>query len=495
MHSPTTGRKSGPGLTLLLTLLFTALLGSGEVPVGWAQSTQIPVELQETDRFGIGARALGMGNAYVAVSEDVSSLIHNPAGLAQIRRLELAAGLAHDDLEREVEHTSVGVSERANTRFEHLAFAYPVPTYRGSLVLAVGFHRWSDLDTDFFKEGFLFEPTSTTRGLFEGESFLREGTIDAWTAAVGYDLSPNLSVGASIRYLTGKSHEELVTANYRATLDTVTGRIDYDLGSPADPDDRLFEEIVSREADLQGVTGSIGFLAYLESGFRLGAVLDLPAKLDYDGRERFRLEDWEKIDELSSLYFEDDITLPLSLSGGVSWGRSGLLLAGGVRWTDYTQIDYEGRILAPEDPGTGRRESAYRSVVAVHLGAEYQLTELPVRFRGGFFTEPLPYKLIAADTDFLFVPDDNDPETISDQSIIFRDYPRAEIVTDQKFLTLGAGIVLQDALTVDIAYARGWWERSTPTGYENGTDVYPTFATREKVTQNRFFLTTTVHFE
>ena len=49
-------------------------------------------------------------------------------------------------------------------------------------------------------------------------------------------------------------------------------------------------------------------------------------------------------------------------------------------------------------------------------------------------------------------------------------------------------------MSFDVAYQRGMWKRSTPTGYENSTDFYPTTATIEDVTQDRWFLSATAHF-
>lgn len=473
--------------TLVSPLCLGLLLVAPETGAQSTAETADPVELQETDIFGMGARAMGMGGAYTGVAEDITAIAYNPAGLAQIRRIELSTGLAHDDQEWKTTHAGVGVQDRTATRLDHAAIAYPVPTYRGSLVVGFGFHRWADLDVDTWRQGYLIAPTSTVRGLYEEELFQREGIINAFTGAVGYDLSPNISVGASLTYLNGDLSETLSRSNYRATL--VGNQVELDLGNPGDPDSRVFQETVSTTSDIDGYTGSLGILGYTDSGLRLGAALDLPVRLNYDGDQLYTLEDYEKVDEYPLVYFENQITLPLSLKGGISWGRSGLLLAGSLRWTDYTQIDYAGRILAPD------REPAYRSVVAVNLGAEYQLASAPLRFRAGFFTEPLPYKLIAADPDFVFVPDDNNPGTTDDVSVLYRDYPKADITSDQKFLTVGAGIVLDRSLTLDAAFVHGWWERSTPAGYENTTDFFPTMPTTEKVTQNRFFVSTTFHLE
>ena len=49
---------------------------------------------------GAGSRALGMGGAFVAVADDATAAMWNPAGLVRVTRLELEAGqtnyFAHD---------------------------------------------------------------------------------------------------------------------------------------------------------------------------------------------------------------------------------------------------------------------------------------------------------------------------------------------------------------------------------------------------------------
>jgi hypothetical protein len=45
--------------------------------------------------FGVGARALGMGNAYTGVASDYSAVFWNPAGLAQAQYGEFSFGLSY----------------------------------------------------------------------------------------------------------------------------------------------------------------------------------------------------------------------------------------------------------------------------------------------------------------------------------------------------------------------------------------------------------------
>jgi len=60
--------------TLLLALAPAAALAAAEDPVGTAALFDV----------GMGARALGMGGAFVAVANDANALYYNPAGLALI---------------------------------------------------------------------------------------------------------------------------------------------------------------------------------------------------------------------------------------------------------------------------------------------------------------------------------------------------------------------------------------------------------------------------
>jgi len=471
--------------------------GLPEPSVAQNPSADTPVELQETGTFGMGARPLGMGRAYRAVGEDVTTIAYNPAGLAQIRQIEFSVGLAHDSQDRLLSRSGSFTTERTNTRLEHLALAYPYPAYRGSLVLAFAFHRRSDLDLDLFMRGVVeppmlnpFDPRERF-GVVEFEDIVQEGMINAWTGAVAWDFAPNLAFGASVSLLTGSRSETITLA--RGIPDPSAGDcpdqtpdengLYYGCGGDFESD--LFKSLVLRDADLTGFTGSVGVLARLEGGFRLAGAVELPRWLEYDGSEFVRTEDFIDIVE-SDILFQDDVTLPLTLSGGASWSRRGLLLAADAVWTDWKQIDFEGDIRAPD------RSFAYRSTVSFNLGAEVQIPDQPLRVRGGFFREPIPYELIAADMQVGLLPgDDGVIGTNDDIPVVERFYPEAAIASDRKFFTLGAGVLIQSGLAIDVAYQHGSWERTTAAGYEPPGGA----ATREEVTENRMFLTATAHFE
>jgi long-subunit fatty acid transport protein len=163
------------------------------------------------------------------------------------------------------------------------------------------------------------------------------------------------------------------------------------------------------------------------------------------------------------------------VGGGIAVTPRNLLLAMDVKVTDWTQIEFEGPIRSQD------RENAYRSTVDFNVGLEYQLSFHPVRVRAGFSSQPLPYKLEPDEIDFTFVPDDGNSSTSDDRSFFTRSYPEADVRTDRTFLTLGFGTLVDNSVSLDVAYIHGQFDRSGS-------------AISEKWTTNRIFGTVSFRF-
>src|SRR5439155_12033475 len=100
-------------------------------------------------RIGVGARATGIGESFVAVANDPSAIYWNPAGLASLQRSELL--LSHVDWPAEI-------------RYEHAAWVVPVRRLGGSLALQFG-ALTSEID-----ETTEFQPYGTGRTFFYSDA-------------------------------------------------------------------------------------------------------------------------------------------------------------------------------------------------------------------------------------------------------------------------------------------------------------------------------------
>jgi len=123
-------------------------------------------------KIGIGARAVALGEAFVAVANDPSAIYWNPAGLASMQRQE--ASFNH-------------VSWPGDISYEHLAYVLPVRRLGGSLAFQLGVLSTEMVETDEYHP-FGTENTFTYSDLVAGVAYGRR-----WT--------DKLLVGAGVKYV------------------------------------------------------------------------------------------------------------------------------------------------------------------------------------------------------------------------------------------------------------------------------------------------------
>lgn len=123
-------------------------------------------------RIGVGARAVGTGEAFVAVANDPSAIYWNPAGLASMQRREVA--LNH-------------VSWPADVNYEMAIFVLPVQKLGGALAFQAGV-----LATEI-EETTELQPFGTGRSFFYSDAVLGVAYARRWT--------DKLLVGAGLKFV------------------------------------------------------------------------------------------------------------------------------------------------------------------------------------------------------------------------------------------------------------------------------------------------------
>ncbi len=123
-------------------------------------------------RIGVGARAVGMGETFVAVANDPSAIYWNPAGLASLQRRELA--ISH-------------VQWPADVHYEHLTMIVPSRRFGGSIAFQFGV-LGTDIDETTELQPFGTGRTFSYSDLVAGVAFSRR-----WT--------DKLLVGTGIKYV------------------------------------------------------------------------------------------------------------------------------------------------------------------------------------------------------------------------------------------------------------------------------------------------------
>ena len=386
-------------------------------------------EERAIDNFaGVGVRAMGMGGAFVGVADDFTAMYWNPAGLAQMQQREVQVSFLRNSRANDsVFNGTAGSSELTNTRFGSLGFVYPYPVYRGSLVLAAGLTRIKDFDWSLNQKG-------DAEGLAADHTFQHEGEMALAGVSAALDVSPAVSLGATLGFVSGE--------------DEAVSEFDW-----ADPQDEFLEQrFLSRDT----FTDEYQWTPYAVLGAMLRTPRDNPryrlgATFTTGGTHKIRyvFRGSPSDTGYSSVQYDDgtvekfsdeearntyELALPFEFGVGASAeALPGLTLAGSLHLAEWSQSEYKGA----DDYGLRADtsfETQYRDVLRYHLGVEYQVPVVALDLRAGYFVDPVPF----------IGP--RDPGS---------DDPPIRIEEDRRFITLGAGILLDEAMQIDIAWVRG----------------------------------------
>ncbi len=377
---------------------------------------------------GTGARPYGMGLAYSAVSDDAFALLYNPAGLAQVGDKELSIGLHHTGRDVTLGYEGLeSMQSGSYTSFGNLAFVYPYPAYRGSLVLGFGIFRVGSSDLDTYKSGYLSGIPATSEN-----SYTQSGNIYQVHMGIGAEVTPNVALGAGLVF-------------WREGIDFTEQIVYEDPGSLA-----VYTDAVSM--DMNGFSFNLGMLVRFNEVFGAGFLFTSPAWLNYKGNGYITYDgiyyegpyiDWT-YDE--SGVIDEDYTLPMRFRGGVSARLAPLLLSFDLEYIDYSQTKYFGKRLIDDlSPG---RPPVLDGVWNIFVGGELAIPNVPVRLRGGYNYMPLSLSTIE---EIVFIENDQLVSYVGD----------ARIIRERQNYTFGAGVVIDQMVGIDAALAFGSFERET----------------------------------
>lgn len=400
-------------LTTILMLSLTICISSG-----YAQEPEYAFyEVMLGKFFGIGPRAMGMGGSYIAVADDYSAIYWNPAGLAQVRRIEISGTLSHNKYRNKTLHfASEKTDEVSKTRLNSIGVVYPIPTERGSLVFALGYNRLKNFDSVARLPGYYKTDEWQLDWYINERREMDCGWLGSWSLAGAIDISPSMSVGGSVNLWKGK--------------DDFTWN---ELGINSDPlpfDPIGFESIGYLNQEYSGVNIKLGGLLKAHKDIKLGMTITSPTT--YNVRENSSIETYYEYEDGFSdydyepAYYDYEITKPYTLGGGITVKLSDLLLAADAEYIDWTQTEYK----SPIDLITENKDfrDHYRDVCKLHFGGEYTIPKSGLSLRAGYFRDPLPHKI-------------------------------KYIKRDRDYITLGMGFLI-DSFKIDVALVHGIWKHS-----------------------------------
>jgi long-subunit fatty acid transport protein len=449
--------------------------------------------------LGPDARALGMGDSYIGLSDDASATFFNPAGFGLLKRIEFSGGLDYTNSSTNTNFFNNNVSgSNSATRLNNLSLALPFPTTQGSLVFGISYHQTNAFENEIKFNGFnsgnnsyiqyltgfnsntpynlyLSYPLYDNQGrylkdtsIFHGNlnqsgDILNSGSIDNWTFSGAVEVAENLFVGLNLNIING----DFTSNNDYYEDDThnlYQGATALDTAAFLSTDFQTFHLNQVLNWGISGWNAKVGMLYQLKDNARLGITIQFPKT--YDIKENFEYTGESYFANTSYTYAPGNspvkysIVTPYEIGAGMSVNLKGLILSGQATLIDYSQLKFDnpdGLSQQYIDEQNKTIKDVLGPVINYNLGAEYTIPDQGIRLRVGYIGEPSPYK--------------NDPPKYS-----------------RKYITGGVGFLFAESFAVDLGYAHGWWS-TYGDNYSSG--VSQTF---QDISLDKLILTTTFRF-
>lgn len=395
------------GLTGLVLLLSTRIFAQ-ELPFLWGHS------------WGVGARAVAMGSAYTALSDDYTGLNYNPAGLAQVRRTTLLGSFNALSLTDKATYRGIeNEQQTSSTQLNALGCTIPFPTVRGSLALSFGYHRIRQFDNGLWVRSNVIFPETNYEAVWEHER-IEEGAMSQTSFGGSIEVGPSVWMGLGLHIWGGED-------DYIWQFREVDEKNLY-----------TFHDSTSTEhiaTEFSGINLSIGTLVNLENRLRVGVTLLTPvtlkAKEFWDYTEIFTWDDGkQEVDVEDHGHWVYRIRSPWIFRAGVAGQVGPVLVSGDIERIAYSQYRYTTH--APTQDKVSANLEIRRNLQDVwnyRVGGELSLPFKEAKLRAGYAFYPSPWKGLSA-------------------------------FQDRKVFSIGGGIRLVPQWQLDIAYAMTSWKVS-----------------------------------
>ncbi|HKP98507.1 MAG TPA: outer membrane protein transport protein [Fibrobacteria bacterium] len=200
--APRTGRKAaGAALAALLT---AAALGTAG-----AEATGELVSLGK--KTGVGARAIGLGEAFTAVADDYSALYYNAAGMTQLTRSEVGLNLSYGMHRNNVSFDN-GAPHATSLEATKLNALNMVLTDGGRWALGLGYYTPVSFDDPLVYQ--------SPEG---GYAYNASGQMDHYRMALAYKVSEQVRLGFAVSAVTGEEQLEIRDGTTARYLEEYTG--------------------------------------------------------------------------------------------------------------------------------------------------------------------------------------------------------------------------------------------------------------------------------
>jgi long-subunit fatty acid transport protein len=354
--------------------------------------------------IGSGARAQGMGGAFIAIADDATAASWNPGGLMQLERPEFSFVFNFSHNRKELENSSFpeinGMNSVSREDLNYLSVAYPFRAFDKNMIISLNYQRLYDLydEISLNQDIETISPSGSFQKTYEQIDFKQSGALKAFAPAYAIQLTPQLSVGATFNFWTdnlGYDNEWESTTIKRGAYSVATLRSPNSVVK-GNRDIRTHE----KNSNFEAFNMNLGFLWRINSVVTLGGVYKTPYTASID--RRTRLDDMNlggpgqpaQFTQTTKTRESIEMHFPASYGLGVAFRLTDRFTTSfdvyRTEWSDYW-IRSSGRKTSPITGGLISK-SRTRDTTQVRAGCEYLfvLEKTIIPLRCGVFYDPEP---------------------------------------------------------------------------------------------------------
>ncbi len=343
---------------------------------------------------GSGARALGMGGAFIAIADDATAASWNPGGLIWLDKPELSVVGAYFS---RTEDNSFGLHPEADrnqsvsrTNINYISAAFPFAIAGHEMVVSVNYQNLYDFKREWNFHINQATDIETSTSMIDYKS---NGDLSAIGLAYCIQVTENFSIGVTFNIW----NDQLSPNNWESRYKHA--------GAGINSASRFEKEIfISDKYSFEGYNLNFGILwrNLFNGHLTIGAVFKTPFEADltrnYYFSSNIRYPDFPDYNASYSTSLEENSSLdmPMSYGVGVAWRFSDDFTISfdiyRTHWNDFILTDSNGQEISPVT-GKSPENSEIDPTNQVRMGMEYlgfQTEKYVFPITCGLFYDPAP---------------------------------------------------------------------------------------------------------
>jgi len=392
---------------LLRLLIYAALILLLSTPT-WAASLTQTVDISSSPNpVGSGARAMGMGGAFIGVADDATAASWNPGGLIQLETPEVSIVGAYNRRREDTTYNAFPEASGPNSvstyDLNYFSGAYPFFALNRNMIVSINFQHLYDFNKKANYNYTVNDPSPPALALDNAVTYEQIGDFKALSPAFAVQVTPQLSLGATLNIWDNGLYENKFHSTYQSqgtgtfagiglNIDTVISEAYTMQGLSLNPAD-LF--------NWENANFNLGLMWNINSQFTLGAVFKSPfearLKHEYHFSSEITFPTFPAANTRNTIDRTEEVTLEMPMSYGLGLGIrisdafSLDLDVYRTHWEDYLLRDGAGNEMNPVT-GKPTDQSRNNPTTQVRFGGEYLIIGETMIFpiRSGLFYDPEP---------------------------------------------------------------------------------------------------------